>query len=86
MACVAVILGPYLMDEAGLDAFETPHAIVGVAAVSLWLLQGALGWLLWSEKEKVRKIHRYNGFLVLGLALLQVPFGLSLFFDFLANA
>jgi len=86
LACVAVLLGPYLMDEAGLDAFKTPHAIVGVVAVSLWIVQGGLGWFLWRETEKVRKIHRYNGFAILGLALLQVPFGLRLFLDFLANA
>lgn len=84
LACVAVLLGPTVMDESGLDALETPHAIVGVAAVSLWLVQGGLGWLLWNDKEKVRRFHRYNGFAVLSLALVQVPFGLYLFVEFLA--
>jgi hypothetical protein len=82
LACVAVLLGPIVMEQSGLHSLRSYHALIGVTAVSLWIVQGGLGWLLWSEKEKVRKWHRYNGFAVLGLALLQVPFGLSMFYDF----
>ena len=84
LACVAVLLGPLVMDASGLGALRTPHAIVGVTAVALWIAQGCMGWLLWNEKERIRKFHRYNGFAVLGLALVQVPFGLKIFYDFLA--
>jgi hypothetical protein len=81
-ACVAVVLGPIAMDEAGLDALETPHAIIGLTAVSSWIVQACLGWLLWSDKEKARKIHRYNGYFVLSLAMLQVPVGILIFLEF----
>jgi cytochrome b len=70
------------MDEAGLDALETPHAIIGLTAVSFWIVQACLGWLLWSDKEKARKIHRYNGYFVLSLAMLQVPVGILIFLEF----
>lgn len=82
LACVAVVLGPYVMDESGLDALETLHAAIGLTAVSLWIAQTCFGWMLWNEKEKFRKLHRYNGFLIIGLALLQAPFGLKLYSDF----
>lgn len=82
LACVAVVLGPYVVDESGLDALQSPHAIVGIAAVSLWVTQACFGWKLWNDKEKFRKLHRYNGFLIIGLALLQAPTGLKLYADF----
>ena len=84
LACVAVILGPIVVEESGLDAFETPHAFIGIAAAGLWIVQACLGWQLWNDKEKFRKFHRYNGYLVIGLALLQAPFGLRLYNDFCA--
>jgi len=82
-ACVVVLLGPYVVNESGLPALASLHAAVGVTAVSFWLVQGALGWLMWNDKEQVRKVHRYNAFFILGLALLQVPFGLMTALDYL---
>jgi cytochrome bd-type quinol oxidase subunit 1 len=82
-ACVVVLLGPYVVTESGLPALASIHAAVGVTAVSFWLVQGVLGWRLWNDKEKFRKVHRYNGFFVLGLALLQIPFGLFTAIEYL---
>ncbi len=83
-AAATLILGPFLMNEYYPPNLQTAHAFVGILAGSLWLAQAGLGWLLWNEKEKIRRFHRYNGFVVLSLALVQVPFGLMIFFDFLA--
>jgi len=82
-ACVVVVLGPYVVDESGLPALASLHAAVGITAVSFWIAQGVLGWFMWNDKEQVRKVHRYNGFFILGLALLQVPFGLLTAVDYL---
>jgi hypothetical protein len=82
-ACVVVLLGPYVVNESGLPALASLHAAVGVTAVSLWIVQGLLGWRLWNDKENIRKVHRYNGFFVLGLAMLQVPFGLGVAVEYL---
>lgn len=82
LASVAVILGPMIVEESGLDAFETPHAFIGIAAASLWIVQACFGWLLWNDKEKFRKFHRYTGYTVVALALFQLPSGLTLYNDF----